>query len=70
MYYDKYVSYKNKYIELKKVKILCKMIKNQITMTIPNINLFLSQTKSNKKILLDCAKKYKHKEVILLISNN
>ncbi len=70
MYYNKYASYKNEYIKLKKIKTLCVMIKNQISMTIPNINLFLSQSTINKKILLVNAKKYKHEELINLLSNS
>ena len=66
-YYDKYIKYKQKYKLLK----LEEMIKNKITITLYNMNIFINyalQNKDNKKILLNFAQKYKHDDLINLLS--
>jgi len=43
-------------------------IRNQITITLDNMYIFLNNSESTKKILLDAAKKYKHSDIIKLLS--
>lgn len=66
MTYDKYIKYKQKYKLLK----LENMIKNKITITLYNMNIFINyalQNKDNKQKLLDLALKYKHDDLITLL---
>jgi uncharacterized protein YoxC len=54
--------------ENKELKSLMEAIKNNITITLYNMNKFMFLPKNIKKILLDVAKKYKHNDIILLLS--
>jgi hypothetical protein len=65
-YYDKYIKYKQKY----KLFRLEEMIKNKITITLYNMNIFINyalQNKDNKQKLLALAQKYKHDDLITLL---
>jgi hypothetical protein len=42
--------------------------KNQITITLDNMYIFLNNSDSAKKILLETAKIYKHDDIILLLT--
>jgi hypothetical protein len=74
-YYDKYIKYKEKYITLKLSELeiykLEIMIKNKITLTEYNMSKFINFAKNyeNKKILLECAQKYKHDDMINLLTH-
>ena len=58
------------YNRCKKMKLnkAINAIKNQITITLDNMNIFLNNSESTRKILLDIAKKYKHDDIITLLS--
>ena len=64
--YIKYTHYKNK----QTVKSLSESIKNNITITPYNINQFINISKDIKKILLNIAIKYKHEDIINLLTKN
>lgn len=64
--YIKYTHYKNK----QTVKSLSESIKNNITITPYNINQFINISKDIKKILLNIAIKYKHDDIINLLTKN
>lgn len=66
MTYDKYIKYKQKY----KLLRFEEMIKNKITITLYNMDIFINyvlQNKDNKQKLLDLAHKYKHDDLITLL---
>ena len=66
-YYDKYIKYKQKY----QIMRIEEMIRNKITITLYNMNIFIdyiSKNKQNKYILLTFAKKYNHDDLINLLS--
>ncbi len=69
-YSNKYSKYKHKYCELKRGIQKCNLITNQITITLGNMHLFIEETDNNKQILLDCAMKYKHSDIITLLKKN
>ncbi len=62
--YSKYKKYKHKYCLLKKILL----IKNQITITLGNMHLFIEESYHNKQILLHYALLYKHDDIITLLS--
>ena len=64
---DKYLKYKTKYKNLVKVNNLCTKIKNEITITLGNMHLFLDETPENKIILLRHAKLYNHDVIVNLL---
>ena len=64
--YIKYTHYKNK----QTVKSLSESIKNNITITPYNIYQFINISKDIKKILLNIAIKYKHEDIINLLTKN
>lgn len=64
--YIKYTHYKNK----ETVKKLTESIKNNITITTYNMNQFVNISKDIKKILLNIAIKYKHDDIINLLTKN
>ena len=49
------------------IKQLCEYIKNQITITQTNRVLFTNHTEEDNKILLECAMKYNHGDIIKLL---
>jgi len=49
------------------IKQLCEYIKNQITITQPNMFLFANHKEEDNKILLECAMKYNHGDIIKLL---
>ncbi len=69
-YSNKYSKYKHKYCELKRLIQKCKLIINQITITLSNMHLFIEETDNNKRKLLECAIKYKHSDIITLLTKN
>lgn len=64
-----YVKYQ-KYVEKKKINKLTDFIKNNITITIYNMNQFTNLSSHIKLILLDIAKTYKHNDIIILLKKN
>jgi len=65
--YNKYNKY-NENKEIKQLKTLIESIKNHITITLYNMNKFIDVSLNNKKILLKYAQKYKHEDIIKLLS--
>ena len=63
--YKKYTLYTNK----QTVKSLSESIKNNITITTYNMNQFINISNDIKKILLNIAIKYKHEDIINLLTN-
>jgi hypothetical protein len=59
-----------KHNEKNKIQNLSNKIKNNITITTYNMNQFLNLSNHIKKILLDIAYKYKHDDIINLITKN
>lgn len=57
----------NKYNENKKTNKLTELIKNNITITIYNMNQFTNLPQHIKFILLEVAKTYKHDDIIKLL---
>jgi hypothetical protein len=64
--YKKYNNCKDQ----KKVNYLKEMIKNNITITMYNMNKFLNITSQMKKEILPIAMKYKHGDIINLLTKN
>ena len=49
------------------IKQLCEYIKNQITITQTNLFLFTNHKEEDNKILLECAMKHNHGDIIKLL---
>jgi preprotein translocase subunit YajC len=62
-----YKRYNNK--EKQELKSLQEAIKNEITITIYNMNKFIDISENTKKMLIPYAYKYKHEDVIKLLNN-
>jgi cellulose synthase/poly-beta-1,6-N-acetylglucosamine synthase-like glycosyltransferase len=62
-----YKKYNNR--QKKELESLQEAIKNQITITIYNINKFIDISIDTKKMLIPYAYKYKHEDVIKLLNN-
>ena len=58
------------YNKCKKIKLnkTINAIKNQITITLDNMNIFVNNSKSTRQILLNIAKKYNNDDIIILLS--
>ena len=54
--------------EKKHLESLIIAIKNNITITLYNINKFVNLSSNMKKILLEIAKKYNHDDIIKILS--
>ena len=52
----------------KKINNAINAIKNEITITLDNMSMFINNSSSTKKILLETAKKYNHNDIISLLS--
>lgn len=67
--YKKYINKKNiKNIQnIQNIKNLSDKIKNNITITMYNMNQFLNVSQPIKKILLNIAHEYKHNDIINLL---
>jgi hypothetical protein len=63
--YKKYTQHNNK----QTLQRLSESIKNNITITPYNMNQFINISKDIKNILLNIAIKYKHEDIINLLSN-
>ena len=59
-----------KYNEKKILRKLSQFIKNNITITQYNMNQFINLSTDIKKILLNIAIKYKHDDIINILTNN
>lgn len=65
--YKRYKRYKNKK-ERNQLGLLIELIKNHITITLFNIQQFITIPDNMKKILLKYAYKYKHEDIIKILS--
>jgi cytochrome b subunit of formate dehydrogenase len=64
--YKKYTNKKN-IKNIKNIQNLSEKIKNNITITMYNMNQFLNVSQPIKKILLNIAYEYKHNDIINLL---